>query len=54
VAFGDDATDEGMFEAVNAAGGHSIKVGPEETAADWRVERPEDVRAALGAWLAAA
>ncbi len=54
VAFGDDATDEGVFEAVKAAGGHAIKVGPEETAADWRVERPDEVRAALGAWLAAA
>jgi trehalose 6-phosphate phosphatase len=53
VAFGDDATDEGMFEAVNAAGGLSIKVGGEETAADWRLDRPEEVRAALRTWLAA-
>lgn len=51
VAFGDDATDEGMFEAVNAAGGLSVKVGHEETAADWRLDAPEDVRAALRAWL---
>jgi trehalose 6-phosphate phosphatase len=52
VAFGDDRTDEGMFEAVNAAGGHSIKVGPGETAADWRLEGPGEVRAALARWLA--
>jgi trehalose 6-phosphate synthase len=51
VAFGDDATDEGMFEAVNAAGGLSIKVGQEETAADWRLDRPAEVRAALRGWL---
>ena len=53
VSFGDDATDEGMFEAVNAAGGLSVKVGHEETAADWRLDRPEEVRAALRAWLEA-
>ncbi len=51
VAFGDDVTDEGMFEAVNAAGGHSIKVGEGETAADWRLEGPEEVRAVLSRWL---
>lgn len=50
IAFGDDATDEGMFEAVNAVGGHSVKVGPQETAADWRLEGPSDVRAVLEAW----
>lgn len=51
VAFGDDATDEGMFEAVNERGGLSIKVGSSETAADWRLDRPEEVRAALRHWL---
>jgi trehalose 6-phosphate phosphatase len=53
VAFGDDATDEGMFEAVNEAGGVSVKVGPGETAADWRLDRPGEVRAALRRWLGA-
>jgi trehalose 6-phosphate phosphatase len=53
VAFGDDATDEGMFQEVNAHGGLSIKVGREETAADWRLDGPEEVRAALREWLEA-
>jgi trehalose 6-phosphate phosphatase len=53
VVFGDDATDEGMFEAVNERGGLSIKVGPGETAADWRLDGPADVHAALRDWLAA-
>jgi trehalose 6-phosphate phosphatase len=51
VAFGDDATDEGMFEAVNEKGGHSIKVGEGDTAADWRLDAPGDVHAALRRWL---
>ena len=51
VAFGDDATDEGMFEAVNDRGGLSVKVGFEETAADWRLGDPEEVRAALRHWV---
>jgi trehalose 6-phosphate phosphatase len=51
VAFGDDATDEGMFAAVNAAGGHSIKVGEGETAADWRLGGPAEVREVLARWL---
>jgi len=51
VAFGDDATDEGMFEAVNERGGVSVKVGSSETAADGRLDRPEEVRAALRHWL---
>lgn len=53
VAFGDDATDEGMFQEVNAHGGLSIKVGAEDTAADWRLGGPDEVRAALADWLAA-
>ena len=52
IAFGDDATDEGMFEAVNDRGGLSVKVGEGETAAEWRLGDPEDVRAALRRWVA--
>lgn len=51
VAIGDDATDEGMFEAANDRGGVSVKVGPEETAADWRLADPGEVRAALRRWI---
>jgi trehalose 6-phosphate phosphatase len=51
VAFGDDATDEGMFEAVKEAGGHTVKVGQGDTAADWRLDAPGDVLATLRLWL---
>lgn len=45
---GDDATDEFGFAAINAMGGHAIKVGDGATMAGWRVP---DVGAAR-AWLA--
>lgn len=45
---GDDATDEFGFAAVNALGGHALKVGEGDTMAGWRVP---DVGAAR-AWLA--
>ena len=54
VAFGDDATDEGMFEAVKETGGHSIKVGEGDTAADWRLDGPGEVHRVLREWLEAA
>ena len=47
VFIGDDVTDEDGFTAVNALGGYSIKVGPGETKARWRIA---DV-AALATWL---
>ena len=52
VAFGDDTTDEDMFEAVIAAGGVAVKVGDGETAATHRLGSPKDVHDLLGAWLA--
>jgi trehalose 6-phosphate phosphatase len=48
VFIGDDTTDEYGFEAVNRAGGHSVKVGAGKTAARWRLTDPQAVRA----WLA--
>lgn len=48
VFVGDDATDEFGFRAVNRLGGHSIKVGPGSTSADWRLSNVRAVRE----WLA--
>jgi trehalose 6-phosphate phosphatase len=48
VFLGDDVTDEAAFAEVNARGGISIKVGPGETFADYRLEDTE----AVGDWLA--
>lgn len=45
---GDDLTDESAFDAVNALGGWSVKVGTGPSQARWRVHDP----AALRAWLA--
>lgn len=47
VFVGDDATDEYAFAAVNELGGYTVKVGPGETAARWRLR---DVRA-VREWL---
>ncbi|WP_010432482.1 trehalose-phosphatase [Enterobacter mori] len=38
VFLGDDLTDEAGFMVVNKAGGMSVKVGPGETCAGWRLE----------------
>jgi trehalose 6-phosphate phosphatase len=51
VYFGDDITDEDGFRAVNALGGHSVKVGEGPSAARWRVRDPSAVRAWLESWL---
>lgn len=48
VFIGDDLTDEFGFALVNSVGGHSVKVGPGETAARWRLA---DARA-VQRWLA--
>jgi len=45
VFLGDDLTDEVGFEMVNQRRGHSIKVGPGRTRAEWRLT---DARAARG------
>lgn len=48
VFIGDDLTDEYGFALVNRMGGHSVKVGPGETSARWRLP---DARA-VHRWLA--
>jgi trehalose 6-phosphate phosphatase len=52
VFLGDDLTDEHGFRMVERMGGHSIKVGPGQTAARWRVANPSAARAWLQEWLA--
>jgi trehalose 6-phosphate phosphatase len=51
VFVGDDVTDELGFDAINAVGGHSIKVGPGRTRARWRLRDVSAVRAWLGTAL---
>ena len=48
VFLGDDITDETGFRVVNQLGGHTIKVGPGRTAANWRLADAQ----AVVAWLA--
>jgi trehalose 6-phosphate phosphatase len=49
VFVGDDLTDEVGFQLVNARGGHSIKVGPGRTRAQWRLADAQAVRGFLSA-----
>lgn len=50
VYFGDDRTDEAALMHVRDVGGISVKIGDEDTSADFRVAAPDDVRAALLHW----
>ncbi len=50
IVFGDDVTDEDAFRIVNARGGYSVKVGPETTAATFRLPSARDVRALVLEW----
>jgi trehalose 6-phosphate phosphatase len=47
VFIGDDITDEAGFEAVNALGGLSIRIGGGDTCATRRIESPTDLRTIL-------
>ncbi len=49
VFLGDDVTDEHAFAAVNALGGHSVKVGPGPSGARWRLASVAAVCAGLPA-----
>jgi trehalose 6-phosphate phosphatase len=48
VFLGDDVTDEHAFTAVDALGGHSIKVGPGRSAARWRLASVDAVSSWIG------
>jgi trehalose 6-phosphate phosphatase len=51
VFLGDDVTDEYGFRVINRLGGHSVKIGPGETAARWRLADPAAAKAWLAAWM---
>ena len=49
VFVGDDLTDEVGYEVINQRGGHSVKVGPGRTRAQWRLRDAHAVRGFLSA-----
>lgn len=51
VAFGDDVTDEAMFDPAMAEGGVAVKVGEGPTSAPYRLAAPSDVLRILHLWL---
>ena len=50
IVFGDDVTDEDAFRIVNARSGYSVKIGPEKTAATFRLPNARNVRALVLQW----
>jgi trehalose 6-phosphate phosphatase len=50
VFIGDDLTDEHGFEAVNRAGGRSVRIGPGPSIARFRLDAPADLHCGLGLW----
>ncbi|MDB5559390.1 MAG: HAD-superfamily hydrolase, subfamily [Enterovirga sp.] len=51
IFIGDDKTDEHGFEAVNALGGITVKIGPGETLATERLASPRELRDLMARWL---
>jgi trehalose 6-phosphate phosphatase len=50
IVFGDDVTGEDAFRIVDARGGYSVKVGPEQSAATFRLPHARNVRALAMQW----
>ncbi|QEE50945.1 bifunctional alpha,alpha-trehalose-phosphate synthase (UDP-forming)/trehalose-phosphatase [Flavobacterium alkalisoli] len=48
LSFGDDKTDEDLFEMLTGTNEHTVKVGPGNTAAKYRVQSVEEVLSFLG------
>jgi trehalose 6-phosphate phosphatase len=48
---GDDKTDEHGFAAVNELGGLTVKIGPGDTLARYRLSSPSDFRRSMAGWL---